>query len=107
MNVEIVEKGLELARQNPELHDQRDYAHPTACGTAMCLAGWICVADGWDVNEHGEATKGKRRVFVGALADELANVNEDQSEELFISSSDDNIDQLTARWQNMKEEAGE
>ena len=106
MNVEIVEEAFVLAKAHPELHDQSDYAQETPCGTAMCIAGWICVADGWKVDANANAhKKGHRITFVGDLAERLAGLDEDQGDELFVDSAQDDMAQLEERWARMKEEA--
>lgn len=105
MNIELVERALALAKANPQLHDQGDFAHATPCGTAMCIAGWICVADGWLVDETGTAHKGEKSQFVGSLAEQLAGLDETQGDDLFIDSAQDDMPALEERWERMKQEA--
>lgn len=106
MNTEIVEKAFALAKANPELHSQSDYAFASPCGTVMCIAGWICVADGWKVDANAQAhKKGHRITFVGDLAERIAGLDEDQGDELFVDSATDDMTQLEERWARMKEEA--
>lgn len=105
MNIELVEKAFVLAKANPQLHDQGDYARATPCGTAMCLAGWICVADGWKVDENAVARKGTRTELVSSLAEELAGLEEADGDKLFVDSAQDDMPALEERWERMKEEA--
>jgi hypothetical protein len=108
LNVELVEKAFALAKAHPELHDQHDYAYPSPCGTVMCIAGWICVADGWKVDGFGDAHKrGHRIQAVSFLAEVLAGLSEDTADDLFVASADDDMPMLEERWARIKEEAAE
>jgi len=42
INTKLMRKVARTIRDNPKLYDQKNYAMPTECGTAHCIAGWAC-----------------------------------------------------------------
>jgi len=106
VNVEKIEAGFELAKANPELHSQAGWASKTPCGTVMCLAGWIAVADGWNVSSDGFAWKPRKVTeFVATIAERISELTENQATDLFVMSADDDMPTLERRWARMKRDA--
>jgi hypothetical protein len=106
VNVELIEKGFKLAKAHPEQHSQESWVAETPCGTRMCLAGWIAVADGWNVSSDGFAWKpDKVTKFVAFVAEQAAELSENQATELFVMSADDDMPALEQRWARMKGDA--
>jgi hypothetical protein len=102
---------LDAILAHPEMHDQRNWATQTECGTTYCFAGWRAVLDGytemdwvgWRENVAGYARKPdtERWVDIPNHAARSLDLTPNQVEALFYFSGTladvkDTVDRIAA-----------
>lgn len=92
MNLDKLDAAIAWAEEHPEQHDQGDPFAKRECGTTACLAGIICVLDGWEpIWRPGETDaywveKGGEERNAMALARELIGADGHQADALFLGA---------------------
>jgi hypothetical protein len=100
MNEQIVEDALADIAMNPDGHNQRQYA----CGTTMCLAGFIAVRAGYTIDYRAglAVSPDGEPESIFWVASEAAGMTEPEAAQMFISSAMDDYKQLVTRWNRLK-----
>lgn len=100
MNLDKLDAAIAWIEAHPEQHDQGDPFAKRECGTTACLAGVLCLIDGWEpdwrpgeddayfVQKDGE----KRNAM--ALAQQLLGADRVQADALFLEAWD--LDEIRA-----------
>lgn len=93
MNLDKLDAAIEWAEAHPEQHDQGDPFAKAECGTTSCLAGILCLLDGWQPSWDDEeddytyyAQKDGERRNAMQLARELLASTRRQADSLFLTS---------------------
>lgn len=89
MNTKELLKVKEQILSKPESLDMRSFF----CGTAACIAGHVCLNDGWRhsgcclVIKRGVCAPGESERDVAEVARDILNINRHQEDRLFFLSA--------------------
>lgn len=102
MNLDKLDAAIEWIEAHPEQHDQGDPFARRECGTTACLAGILCLLDGWEPAWEDDeeedayfAVKNGEKRNAMRLARELLGATRYQADSLFLESW--SLDEIKAR----------
>jgi hypothetical protein len=90
MNTKLLKDVVKIINDQPKKHDQGSYARKTHCGTACCVAGWVCKLSGYKFswrNIYGERITETTQLTTGEhipeKAQELLGLTTSEAKNLF------------------------
>lgn len=92
MNLDKLDAAIAWIEAHPDQHDQGDPFAKRECGTTACLAGILCLLDGWkpawedDDDDAYFALKNGEKRNAMRLAQELLGATRHQADSLFLAS---------------------
>lgn len=92
--IELLRKVQEKIRTEPEAYNQEHYGRVSPCGTACCIAGWICILSGKytarPLNERRLLTffdaESGRHVEAHGTAQSLLGLTDTEADRLFSAT---------------------
>jgi hypothetical protein len=99
-NTELAELVIKQIEADPELWRQEMWATQTACGTALCFAGWTAVLSGYKPVFHNGVETGKcigpddREHDIANVAYELLDIPDFKPNGFGLFAAENNLDDI-------------